>query len=67
MLESLNVDSKPEFVLINSPALVDKFPNRMPTDEEFDSILKMTSDYVQALNVRKVHLLLTDIKDPSEM
>lgn len=60
-------DSKPEFVLINSPLLFDKFPNRWPTVEEFDGILKTTGDYVRTLNARKVHLLLTDIKDPSEM
>lgn len=68
-LEKLNADTRPEFVLINSPAIADKYQDRIPTVEEFDSILKTTGDYVLALNARKVHLLLVDtnIKDPSKL
>lgn len=65
-LESIK-DSKPEFVLINSPAVADKFAGRIPTVEEFDSILKTTGEYVEVLGARKVHLLLTDIKDSSQL
>ena len=68
-LEKLNAESRPEFVLINSPAIADKYQDRMPTVEEFDSILKTTGDYVLALNARKVHLLLVDanIDEPSKL
>lgn len=68
-LEKLDADSRLEFVLINSPAIADKYQERMPTVEEFDSILKTTGDYVLALNARKVHLLLVDtnIKDASKL
>ena len=66
-LESHNGTSRPEFVLINSPTLTDKFSDRMPSVEEFEKVLKTTGEYVQTLKSRKVHLLLTDIKDQSQM
>ena len=66
-LDSLKAEAKPEFVLINSPAPFVQYANRFPTVDEFDAILKTTGDYVQALNVRKVHLMLPDIKSSDQM
>lgn len=58
-------DLKPEFVLINSVNLSGK--SGLPTEEEFDNNLKQTIEYAKTLKARKVHLLLSDIKDESEM
>ncbi|KAJ6224735.1 hypothetical protein RDWZM_003280 [Blomia tropicalis] len=66
-LNSVETASKPEFVLINSPPLFQRFPDRFPTVEEFDSILKITGDYVTTLNARKVHLLLSDVNNSNDM
>lgn len=39
----------------------------IPTQEEFAEVLKETANYVKELNVSKVHLVMTDIKDKNEL
>jgi hypothetical protein len=39
----------------------------IPTQEEFAEVLKETANYVKELNVSKVHLVMTDIKDNNEL
>lgn len=60
-------DPKLDFVLINSPSLFDKYNSKLPTEEQFESDLETLGDYVKCLQVRKVHLLLSDIKSSDEM
>lgn len=46
---------------------MNKFAKKLPTMAEFDEILKQTGEYVQALDAKKVHLILMDIREPEEM
>jgi hypothetical protein len=56
-----------KWVLINSPPLWNTYNDVIPTQEEFEKVLKETANYVKELNVSKVHLVMKDIKDNNEL
>ena len=56
-----------KWVLINSRPLWDKYNDVMPTKEQLEDCLKETANYVKQLNVSKVHLLMKDITNESQM
>lgn len=67
LLNSVPADQRPQFVLINSPAEVDNYLDRLPTVQEFQAMLDKTSVYVDLLGARKVHLVLFDIRGDEEL
>ncbi|XP_054162978.1 putative hydroxypyruvate isomerase [Oppia nitens] len=56
-----------KWVLINSLPLWDHYSHNTPDCQQFQLFLQQTADYVKTLNVSKVHLLLKDIKNDSEI
>ncbi|UXI22850.1 hypothetical protein NH340_JMT08794 [Sarcoptes scabiei] len=58
-------DTFPEFTLINSVNLIEKYVDRIPNEEEFENDLETLAKYCAVLKVRKVHLILFKILNDS--